>query len=78
MERPRGFSLILQFEVDSGLVGKTYTGEHLHRLVIFHYFHRSDIFVAYAVGGNSVFAAEHVGAFDIELVYVLALILYLA
>ncbi|CDE06720.1 unknown [Prevotella sp. CAG:485] len=43
--------------------------------MILHYLHSAHIFVAYAVGGYPVFAAEKVGSFNIELVYVLALIL---
>ena len=42
--------------------------------MILHYLHSAHIFVAYAVGGYPVFAAEKVGSFNIELVYVLALI----
>ena len=46
--------------------------------MVLHYLDRAHIFMAYAVGGYAVFATEQVGAFDIELVYILALILYLA
>ena len=46
--------------------------------MVLHHLDRPHILVAYAVGGDAVFTAEQVGAFDIELVYVLALILYLA
>ena len=46
--------------------------------MVLHHLYRAHILVAYAVGGNTVFAAEEVGALNIELVDVLALVLYLA
>ena len=43
--------------------------------MVLHDLDSPDIIVADAVGSNSVFASEKVGTFDIELVYILALIL---
>ncbi len=46
--------------------------------MILHYLDRTHIVMAYAVGCYAVFASEQVRAFDVELVDVLSLILYLA
>ncbi len=46
--------------------------------MVLHYLDCSHIIMAYTVGGYAVLAAEQVGAFDVELVDVLTLILYLA
>lgn len=46
--------------------------------MVLHYLDRAHIFMTYAIGGDAVFASEQVGAFDVELVYILALILDLA
>lgn len=46
--------------------------------MIFHHLDRTHIVMIDAVGGYAIFTAEKVGAFDIELVDVLALILNLA
>ena len=43
--------------------------------MVFHDLYGSDIVMAYAVGGYAILPAKHIRAFDIELVYVLALIL---
>lgn len=42
--------------------------------MILHNFNRSHIIVAYAVGGDTVPAAEQIGSFDIKLVDVFPLI----
>lgn len=43
--------------------------------MVLHYLDRAHTLMVYAVGGYAVFAAEKIGAFDVELVDVLALIL---
>ncbi len=78
MERPRGLGLVFQLKVYCRLVGKRYSRKHLHGLVVLHNLDRADIIMAYAVGGYAVAATEKIRAFDIELVDVLSLILYLS
>ena len=46
--------------------------------MVLHYFNSSDILVADAIRSDAVLAAKQVGTFDVELVDILALILYLA
>ncbi len=46
--------------------------------MVLHHLYRTHIIVADAVGCYAILPAKHIRAFDIELVYVLALILYLA
>ncbi len=46
--------------------------------MVLHHLDRAHILMAYAVCCYAVFAAEEVGAFDIEFVDVLSLVLYLA
>ena len=78
MKSPCCFCLVLQFEVDSSLVGEGDARKHLHRLMVLHDLDRTHILMAYAIGGYAIFTTKQVRAFDIELVDVLALILDLA
>ncbi len=73
MKSPCGFCLIFKFKINRRLIGKTYSGKHLHGLMILHHLHSTYIIVAYAI-----FPAEKIRTLDVEFVDILTLILNLS
>lgn len=72
------FRLLLELQVDGGLVAYGKTTEYLHGLMVLEHFYRSDVVGLNILGESAVFRAGKIVAFHIHFVYVSTLILDLS